>query len=174
MRQEKRFVELLSRFITGYVVPLKNSNVVSTQQAHQLVSNIEEIFRFNNNLYLTLAGQPEDLAKVFHENASEFVIYRSYEEGLVGSLEALQELNSMQSFRDFLTVQRKGGDVSFVSFLLLPRQQLDHYRGVLGQMMEVTDPFEPSFSLFNETVAALNGYAAKPQSKKVEELVRGC
>jgi len=164
---EQKYVEKLKFIVTDFKSQLDNrekdetDSIVSKGTVEILLSNIDEIYEFNQKLLVNLQssisekrGYNNCIGETFLKFEKEFRIYSPYCSNLSRAQKKLNELTENYEFSGFVLGCFMLGDykneVSMEGFLLSPLQRLCRYPLLLKELVKHTPPDHPDHKPIKE------------------------
>eukprot|EP01087_Luapelamoeba_hula_P014366 TRINITY_DN4197_c0_g1_i1.p1 TRINITY_DN4197_c0_g1~~TRINITY_DN4197_c0_g1_i1.p1 ORF type:complete len:535 (-),score=129.86 TRINITY_DN4197_c0_g1_i1:1-1605(-) len=189
LQSERTHVHYLNTFITQFVIPLRDRKILSPEELHDILSNIELIRNWNVRFLQSLQALLDDDAG-FGELFLEMLplmrqLYAQYNENYTVALESYERAKKTKEFAHFVEKASKEKEEeqpgiaakSFLSFLYLPIQRMIAYDSLLTNLTNETPEGHPDYIYLKEALAKLRdatGHAEKlaNQRKNIDKVLQ--
>lgn len=140
---EKTYVEELEALNKLYINPLKESNLLTSNEVNSVFSGIESILAFHQSVMLPNLEQREDVGKVFVEYSAYFKMYTAFLNCAESGKTLFQSLvlrnPSLQLIETTAKLSPEHRQMSLGAYLLLPIQRIPRYRMLIEDLIRHTE-----------------------------------
>lgn len=150
LTSERSYIAQLELLMQFFIRPLKEKQIISTDNFLALFGQVEMIYSLNQELLQELEANLDNVAKAFKRMAPFFKLYSVYAFDYNRAQLILQDLTDKNgSFKKFLEVTESRPEVQrkLISLLIAPIQRVPRYRLLLQQVVLYSSPSDPDFKL---------------------------
>jgi len=166
------YVTNLNNMIEGYILPLKQSQLVPQKVVTDIFQNIETIYQFHK----TFLEDLESLISNWHPSSSRvgelflslapyFKLYTQYCSNYDKSINVIQmHKKTTPKFEQFLTesqASKRFKGTYITSHLILPIQRIPRYEMFLRELVKRTENSHPDFANLNQALETVTTLAAE-------------
>ncbi|OQV23741.1 putative Pleckstrin-like proteiny domain-containing family G member 1 [Hypsibius exemplaris] len=165
LHTEKNYVEDLRQICQGYLQPMRESPLFSSEDLNLVFANMEKILAFHRLFFAALVPPdlmgPAYLAQCFNEHADSFEIYTEYCINFPASVKHLAQLTTAQPEWFAARQADIGHSLQLGTYLLKPIQRILKYHLLLEKLLDNCDCDALGYQWVSEAYESMRNIAQK-------------